>query len=391
MRVLNKCISAVLAGIMIIGCGSVFAYRERVDNRSKGGSVRNISTANDIFCYDFAKSETEGLTLKPYGESKVGLAETTGPSGSKQTALMIDDKIAGQDYNGPSFSRSFEAVTSGKIGFDMKFKFEEAGEKDFAGMQIAFNQGNTMVLRIYVDGNTGQLGYVPGGSMKSKMVPGKWYRIRMVYDIDTSKAEILYESDQLSNGYVTYSNLDPYAGGSGYKIDNVTVSSRFYTGQWYFDYLRMDAGKNIELGFVRPPFKHPDTLIEPPVTDTPQMRAVPKTINVNVNGEYMYYAIKPSFDGEDLMVTTESAFRSFSMIPVIGSGGMSAKLGETQVTLTAESAEVIIGNEKKTLSKAVAEQNGRNMISLNALAAALGYTAEWNADENTLYITGGVQ
>lgn len=121
------------------------------------------------------------------------------------------------------------------------------------------------------------------------------------------------------------------------------------------------------------------------------MRAVPKTINVNVNGEYMYYAVKPSFDGEDLMVTAESAFRSFNMIPIVGSGGMSAALGDAQITLTAGSAEVSIGNEKKTLSKAVTDQNGQNMVSLNALAAVLGYTAEWNAGENTLYITGGVQ
>ena len=391
MRVLNRCIAAALAGIMIAGCGSVYAYRERVDNRAKGGSARNISTANDIFCYDFSKGETNEITFLPYGDSKISLAETEGPNGSKQSALMIDDKVPGQDYSGPAFSRSFDGVSSGKIGFDMKFKFEEAGEKDFAGLQIAFNQGGTMILRIYVDGNTGQLGYVPGGGMNSKMVPGKWYRIRMIYDVDSSKAEILYESDQLRTGYVTYSNLDPLAGGSGYKIDNIVISSRFYTGQWYFDYLRMDAGKDIDLGFVRPPFKHPDTLIEPPISDTPQMRAVPKTINVNVNGEYMYYAVKPSFDGEDLMVTAESAFRSFSMIPIVGSGGMSAALGDAQITLTAGSAGVSIGNEKKTLSKAVTDQNGQNMVSLNALAAVLGYTAEWNAGENTLYITGGVQ
>lgn len=389
MKLFTKCIAGLLGGVMLTS-GTAFAYKERIDKRAKGGAVRSIATANDIFCYDFAKGETDGLVLNPVGGGKLGIYETSGADGAKQSALLMEDLITGQDYGGPIVRKSFDAVTSGKIGFEMRFKFESVGEKDFAGFQIAVKAGSNMVLRIYVDGNSGKLGWVPSGTM-GQMTPGEWYKIRFIYDIDNGQAEIIYTSDELSNGYIRFTNLAAYDGGTGQKIDSVELASRYYSGEWYIDYLRMDKGADLESGFVKPPFKHPDTLIEAPVTAAPTQRAVPGKINVNVNGEYMYYATAPAFDGEDLMVTTSAAFRSFGMSTVVGSGGMKAMYGDKEVVLTADSAEMTVGGEKKTLSKAVGERNGQRLVSINSMAEALGYTTQWSAEDNTLYITGGAQ
>ena len=385
-----RCIALSLACVLLSGV-SGFAYKERVDVRNM--VIRDLSTKNDIFLDDFGMmtvgDQPAGYSTYVQGESVISLSETPGPTGKKQTALLINDKVPGAEYRGASIAKSFSAVTSGKFGFEMRFKFEATGEKDYAGFQIAVNQGSTMILRIYVDGTNGGLSYVPGGNLGGKMTPGVWYTLRMIYDVDANTAQVLCTSDAYTNGYILHENLAPIIGGDGgYKIDNINIASRYYTGSWFIDYIRVDSGKNLEIEFERPPFVHP-TPIPAPITQAPMMRAVPGRINVNLDGEYMYFATAPEFDGNDLMVAVKSAFRVFGMSPIAGSGGLSAKWDESTVTFTSGSAEIAVGTEKKTMAKAVTVKDGRNLVSLNELAKALGYNEEWNAEENTLYITGG--
>ena len=371
------------------------AFAERVDKRKV--IIRDLSTDSDLICDDFntfSPGTLPGYVTYCPSQSEITTKKIIGPSGKMQNVLVLADGDGGTAYLGPVVTKSFPAVSSGMVAFETRFKIERTGQHTHAGMGMYLRQGTSIVTRLLVSGSTdGSFSYstaIGNGvnlTNKKMLEPGVWYKVRLLVDLDTKKVSVILESEALQTKYVYYENLSLYDSFDSISLDNLRIECRQYDATYYYDYIKVEAGDNLEIEVpenrVRP------TPIQPPISNAPVMRAVPNRNNVCVNGEYMYFYTKPVLDGNDLMVTVSSAFRVFSLIEINDGNGLSAQGEGVTAELKKDSAEIIINGKKSVMSKPVVEQDGQLMISLNELAKAMGYTASWSSEENTLFISGG--
>ena len=118
------------------------------------------------------------------------------------------------------------------------------------------------------------------------------------------------------------------------------------------------------------------------------MRPVPDTINVMRNGTYAYFAQKPELVGEDVMVTARGAFNVFGMNMTIADGKYTGTSGSSELVINTDGSGMTINGSAAPSGSYALQDDGTVLVSLNAIADALGETAEWNETEQTLYISG---
>lgn len=337
---------------VFVFCSSAFALKRRVDTRNV--TVRNLSSKNDLFLMDATLlSEGElptGYNIYAGTGSQVTTEVTTGPDGKKNNALVLIDNNGGSATGDAVISRSFPAVTSGEVAMDFCFKLE--GEGRFAnGMYLM--SGGSWGTRVTVRNDNGKLEYMSGGVITpTGFTQGEWYKVRVIANMDTKKARIYVRSKAIPEGYIVKENLNFWTDVS--SIDGIRFETRNLTGKFYLDYFKVEVGKFLELiNEDIPEFERP-VPYEAPISQAPVMRAVPDMINVNVDGEYMYFATKPYMKNGEVFASLYWAQRVFNRLPKTG-------------------------------------ENWFEAVSLNKLAVEYGYKAEFNEEEQTLYITKGAE
>lgn len=358
-----------------------FVWEENIENVICKAVTMNTY---ELFGVDFSLFEPGDM---PDGYNKIiasGCTLTTelteGYDGKKINALVFEDNIGDSSTLNTAFYRNFDKITNGEISMEFRFKVE--GEPGFAaGMYLRSN--GSWVSRIAVRNDNRRFDYIPDGYLSEykEIVHGKWYKVKVVINMDNGRARVFCESDALSLGYVYAENLAlSYDADS---IDSMMFETRNLTGKLYIDYFKVEAGKNFKIEV--PEFVHPEPE-EAPICAAPVMRRVPECININVNGTYMYFATKPYREGENIMVTTQGAFRAFGFVPDVMSG-LTAKKNGTLIEIMPDSNIISINCVEKELLIPVTKKDGNYVISMNELADVLGYDSEYVKQELSLYIT----
>mgnify|MGYP001469428605 CR=1 FL=1 len=205
--------------------------------------------------------------------------------------------------------------------------------------------------------------------------------------MDKKTANVLVVSDALSTGYTYAENLALHNDFQGLNsVNNLFIECRQYDASYFFDYMRVEAGKDLTIELPQIERVRP-TPIDPPVSKTPVMRAVPWRNNVMYQGEYFYFATPLAWSGEDLMANVVEAFRVFGMRTESDGVVYNGMRNDMTVSIKLGSDIATVNEQELKMSKSVAVQNGKPVISLQVLAAVIGLNTEWNVDEKTLYIT----
>ena len=386
---------ALSLALLTLVSSSAFAWSPRIDTR--GGVSRDLSTPNDIFCDDFAQASdlsSMGWSTSVAGDSTIGLAQTIGPNGKKQQALLISDKVAGATNSGGVIKKSIGEITSGTVSLEIRFKMEVPNntETTFASNGLyLMTPASKWATRFYVLGDLtgGSINWNGSGSSvkyQSKITPGAWYTFTMDADLDQKVVNTILKSDVLDNGFYykqSLTFLDDFLTMATPTVTQVMFESRMFTADWYIDYIRVVRNSTL-VEKMKP--SRPVSYITAPLSDTPVMRAVPYSVNVMRDGIYRYFTRKPELSGEDVMVTARSAFRVFGLTTTIADGKYTATDGTNEVVMSVDGSSLKVNG--KSLSK-ISVSDGDVLVSLNELAAALGESASWNSDEETLYITKG--
>lgn len=386
---------ALSLALLTLVSSSAFAWSPRIDTR--GGVSRDLSTPNDIFCDDFAQASdlsSMGWSTSVAGDSTIGLAQTIGPNGKKQQALLISDKVAGATNSGGVIKKTIGEITSGTVSLEIRFKMEVPNntETTFASNGLyLMTPASKWATRFYVLGDLtgGSINWNGSGSSvkyQSKITPGAWYTFTMDADLDQKVVNTILKSDVLDNGFYykqSLTFLDDFLTMATPTVTQVMFESRMFTADWYIDYIRVVRNSTL-VEKMKP--SRPVSYITAPLSDTPVMRAVPYSVNVMRDGIYRYFTRKPELSGEDVMVTARSAFRVFGLTTTIADGKYTATDGTNEVVMSVDGSSLKVNG--KSLSK-ISVSDGDVLVSLNELAAALGESASWNSDEETLYITKG--
>lgn len=391
-------IAALSCAVLMTFSTAAYAKALRIDTR--GQVERNLASENDIFCDDFASAtggfENFGYSTVIKGDSTISIATTTGENGKNTKALLLSDKVPGDRNEGVGIIKSIGTIDSGTIGVEMKFKMEVPNntETSFAsnGLYLRTTDGQ-WATRFYV------LGDATGGSIRwdgdgggktyqSKITPGAWYTFKMVADLDNQEIETVLESSALPNGAVYLGGLTFLADFLDMKepaVSSIFFESRMFTADWYIEYLKVTKDPE---PLEKPKPQKPSNTITPPVSATPVMRPVPDTINVMRNGTYAYFAQKPELVGEDVMVTARGAFNVFGMNMTIADGKYTGTSGSSELVINTDGSGMTINGSAAPSGSYALQDDGTVLVSLNAIADALGETAEWNETEQTLYISG---
>ncbi|MEG2583798.1 MAG: copper amine oxidase N-terminal domain-containing protein [Oscillospiraceae bacterium] len=322
------CVMITMVSFSFVSTVSVFARATKEPMASDGKSNEKI-----VFLDDFS-AETIGQIPSGWTVSGDGgfatVDETTLYSTTKKNALKIDDtttNVAG-NYVGVSANRKFPSQTA-KTLVELKFKYEKK-DSLFCAFNIDVKSGNDIVARLIVWSGGGYLCYTNGSDpdfspLGEQVLPsGTWNTIKILIDPVTKKADLMVQSDAIknyANDFGRELNVDKSMGVSvaqginlhkeykGGAIDNLIFETSMYNGTFYLDYVKVSSGVT-NLGTIKKVKPEP---IPAPIVNEPVPHAVDGIINLNFNGEYMYYSTKPIFVNERVMVPFRNVFSLFNM------------------------------------------------------------------------------
>ena len=370
--------------------GFAYAKREKRDF----GAAQQISSkrsANDVFFDDFSEYG-EGVLPAGYsaGGLSLGKVETrsvVNADGVKKNSLAFVDETDGgtSSYAGVSAIRSFPLQT-GSVAIETSFKFETISNPN-CSFAIVGRQGNTRVIRLIVWSSGGVLSYHDGSGggdlATTKMLePGVWYNLRVVADFNNRTVDVRCQSDAIKNGsvpaasevnkdagIVMHRGFKMYENFQGEGIDNIHISTEVFTGAYYIDYLKVekDAPPMPEIGQGTRPAPIPAPTVPDPVVGPISGR-----VNVNYNGEFMYYADRPKLvDGT-----------VFMNIGDIGKTlGLECKTSESAYTLSRDGAPPL------TIAFADARrEEERDYVPIRLAATHFGLQIDWDGETKTVYL-----
>jgi len=399
MKKLFKIITVMVIGINLITTFA-FAAATKVDARHGSVTTRDLSTPKDIICDDFSIGGDDvtqyGYKITTGGTSTVSIGTTKNESGNFQKALKISDKVAGESVGSAAIRKEFGRYSSGsgKIGFEMKFKMEvpAGAEKDYAAMDLVFftakgeEAAKFRVTRKPTDGimrwDEKDSGTTNLGQTIKK---DAWYTIKLILDFDAERVTGCFESDAFKIGSLYYPQLaflDVVQETEDWVITGFSFSSGFYTADWYIDYIKVTKDPD---SITREKFYRPDP-IPMTVSKVFNNRAVPNKVNVKKDGVYKYFDILEANSEGNVFANVTSALNSFGLNIQISDGKYIAKTDGKEIVINADGSGMTI-NGAAISGSTYKNINGKLMVSLNEIAKAFGYKAEWNMIDNVLYIT----
>jgi hypothetical protein len=372
---------------------SATAIREK---RDLGDALETKSkrSVNDVFYDDFSEY---GEGVLPAGFSAGGLAygkvETrtvVNADGVKKSALAYVDQVDGgaSNYAGVSTTRSFP-LQKGSVAIETSFKYETISNTN-TSFAIVARQGSTRVIRIIVWSSGGVLCYHDGSGggdlATSKMlVPGEWYNLRIVADFNSRTVDVRCQSNVIKNGTLPpaseVNREDGIVMQRGYKmfenfqgegIDNIHISTEVYSGIYYLDYLKVekDAPVMPEIGSsVRP-----EPLLAPKVPD-PVLSPVSGRVNINYNGEIMYYSDRPKLLDGTVVMNVKDLSETL---------GLRCERSATVYTLSRDGSPPLI----IALSD-VRTEDKKDYVPIRLVASHFGLKIAWEDEKKTVYLTEG--
>lgn len=365
---------------------TAFAYATRIDDRFV--NKRELRTKNSILVSDFAAGDNEvlaGYSINN-GSGSLCLGSYT-ENDEDKTGLVLIDNDSSTNYSGPSISRNISKIAAGNILLEARFKMQNPGSKGYSSLGIILNGGSSQ-LTSFIVSSTGNLAFykgdvitnVAGGVIKAD----EWYTLDVLVDLDNGKSQMLIKSESLPNGYAFFTDFDFRGTSPGY-VDGIRIECRHFDGAYVFDYLKIE--RNVE-ALTEPEieFVHPEP-IPIPVTSTPVLHALDNRYNIKYNGEYVFATTEPFLDNGELYTTVKAAFNIFGVMVTFDKNQFCGRSEDKNVSgeITDDTALINVNEESRNF--AVKQHNGKQVISINALADFLGKNIEYDVQNKTLSIT----
>ena len=386
---MKKLICLVLAFVLVLPV-NVLAFRDRVIERKASTSARDITSKYDVFCIDYSKlkaGDDTGFTANKLAT----VTTTTGPSGKEQTALCVEDDVAGDGYSGTKIQKNFAGIKTGIVSFETQFKFEKRTDP-FLALAICLRSGSNQACRFMVRGAgdgylliTNETGNSFNYEGNTKFQPGVWYTLRVEINLDSQLLQTELTVNRPDGKYYTNKEELPLhnAFKPGMAVDNFYVETRQYDGYLYFDYIKVEKDNPWTDFNSKKPKPKP---IEFSTVPVPGQRLVPGITNVSYNGEYMYFTQAPKFEGDDLVVTLRNAIKALGFKYSYDNGKYVGTKGESIIEVTPGSNKVTYNGKAYTIGKAPTTER-IPMVSVTDLAEVIGAKCSYDSANNVYVIT----
>lgn len=344
-------------------------------------SVNSIVTsAQEIFYKEFSDDNS----LSQISVNTTG-GNVTVEKTDKETYMSLTDT----DSDSNSGIVAVKNFTSGKnfVAFEIKFKL--SGEIPVTEFSINANSGKCFYAKLY---STGMINVSDGNkevsTIETKIVPDKWYTIRMVADKSTQKGELKISSNELKGykgksnksgkleqltGEYTICDLDFLNSYNGKNFDTIRISTSAGKGSIHIGYIKIEEGNNLTM-------KEPPA--EAPRVKDPKPHPVKGQININYNGEYMYFAIKPIMVNDRVMLPVRNIFEMLGMkVEWIEEKSTAvAKKEGLEISLTLGSNNAIVNGKTIQTDVAPILKKDRIFMPVRFIGENAGLDVSW--DEN---------
>lgn len=378
----------------------------RATKRIQFGESKIDYILMEDFKTDSVGSPPSGWTINNKG-GVVTVEQITTRSGEAKNGLkLLDNANAGEsDYTGVEIIKDFESEAQ-KCSFEISFKFE-ATNTPICAFEIMLGQGTDNAARVIIWSASGILSYWDNAksytiAANTLVKSGVWYKVRLNIDTVTKKTDILVQSDDLvgytgklaegavldrESGTLLIKGLNLYDTFMGDTINRVAISTSRYEGIYYIDYLNVEENPK-ELVLKVNANARPDPIEAPRVPD-PIPQPSDEYININYNGEFLYFSAKPVLKNNRLLVPIRSLFEMFGMNVEWNEKTQTVfcTSGNKTIKMTVNSKYAYVGDERVTLDTSMELINGRVFAPLRFVAEALGKNVDWDDSTETVYLT----
>jgi len=337
--------------------------------------------ADEIFYKEF----TDESSLKLISVNTTG-GEAVVAKTEEESYLEISD--TDKDINsGVILVKNFSSREK-FIAFEVKFKCP--AKIPVTEFSVNTNSGKCFYAKLY---STGMITVSDGNkevsTVETKIAPDKWYTLRIVADRSTKKGELRILSNELKgykgkynkdgklkqlDGEYTICELDFLEFLKDDYFNAVNISTGAETGNIHISYIKIEAGNNLTM-------KEPPA--PTPVVKDPVPHPVKGQININYNGEYMYFAVKPIIVKGRVMLPVRSIFEMLDMkVEWDGEKSMAtAKKEGLEVILTLGSNNAVVNGKTSETDVAPLLNNNRIFMPVRFIGESAGLDVSW--DDNT--------
>lgn len=402
----------VLAGLLALLCMQTasginalayVAYEEPERyGYSSGGGSGTISKKDYIYYEDFSSYKKgtvpDGDLLQPDNTS-ITVEETELADGTIGKAMLLSDQNTATNAD-PIYNISVPESSEPLI-FETQFKYHSTTSNNICGFEIGFYSGTTLsaAIRSWTDGwfVLQNLGSIVTFS-KDRYVPqDTWITVEMKMDAKNKKAEVYLQSDYFKNNvpsgassltqykeegiiYVGSYQLDTDA-----SINQIVIRTRFTNaqGDFYYKYLRVRNGE--KLSWAKP---KPEKMV-PPFRDNPVLKPLKGRLNVNFNGEYMFFLCPPYEENGEVYVPARNAAAWYRLRYAHSDSEYRLYDADTEVLLHEDSASFTCNGAAKTMKQKTVLKNNVLYLPILSFAEQMGDLASYDASAKEVVITKG--
>ncbi len=314
-----------------------------------------------------AGQKPTGWLLKENGGT-VSIDSTVGTTKGSNALHLADT-----DQNGSSGVAAMLRFSTQKktTAFETKFKFgKQMGDFIFV---IGGGSAEAMCITAGTDGIfTSTAGNGVRQYTKSTAKLNNWNSIRVVICPDKGTADVRI-NQELVAGLST--KEDCSSGG----LDYLLFKTEKGTPDVFIDFVTVETGDNLNAQ-IQP--------IQAPMVDDPKPRPVPNRLNVQYNGEYLYFDYPPIMINDRVMLPLRKIFELFAMqVDWLAESDTAVIHDENwKIEVTANHTVAKVNGEETELDVPATVLKDRMYVPVRFLAESIGAQVDWENESQTVII-----
>ncbi len=314
-----------------------------------------------------AGAKPSGWIFKENGGT-VAVGSTEGTENNSNALNLLDiDKIGD---SGVTAVLPFSEQKSGVV-IETRFKLE--GE--MGSLILSVGGSTAEAIRITIDPNgtiEGTDGNATWKCDKTSARSGIWNTLLIA--VQPAKESVNVRVNQeVRNGFTTKENCSE----SG--INYLMFKTGSGTASVFIDSVTVKAGENLDTQ-AKP--------IQAPVVEAPNPRPVPGRINVNCNGEYVYFSYPPVMINDRVMIPLRKIFELFAMqVEWVEETKTAVISDETyRIEVTQDKVSAKVNGAEKILDVPAPVLNDRMYVPVRFIAENIGARVDWDETTQTVMI-----
>ncbi len=321
---------------------------------------------NETFAEEAGQKPSGWILKESGGAISIGSAAGTTQDSN---ALNLSDT----DKNGSSGVAAMLRFSPQKrtTAFETRFKFD----KQMGDLSFVIGGGSAEAIRITagMDGIfTSTAGNGTRQYTKSTAKLNNWNSIRIVINPNKGTADV-----RINQELVTGLSTKEDCSSSG--LDYLLFKTEKGTPNIFVDFVTVETGDNLNAQ-IQP--------IQAPIVEDPKPRPVPDRINVNYNGEYIYFDYPPIMINDRVMLPLRKIFEFFTMQVDWNQETSTAIISNEscKIEVTENSATAKVNGNEKKLDAPAPVINGRMYVPVRFIAESIGAQVDWDNENQTVII-----